>query len=315
MIGPGNKVLITGGSGFLGSHLCRRLLESGAEVHASSRQSGVQHKEGVHWWQVDLTDLNAARALVTKVKPDVIYHLTGAVGASPARELVLPTFHSLLVSTVNLLTVVAETGCRRFILTGSLTEPQASHPEGAPGSPYAAAKWAGSAYGRMFHSLYNTPCVIVRPFMTYGPGQDSQKIIPSVTIALLRGEAPKLSSGRLRADWIYVDDVTEGFVKAAQVPGVDGATIDLGSGSLVSVRAVVEQIGEIVGSDIKPLFGALPDRPSEQVRVADASDAYARLGWKPVVSLQDGLERTVDWYRAQSGLNSHSKTRGASTAQ
>ena len=126
---PQQKVLVTGGSGFLGSHLCRRLVEFGAEVHATSRATRAQQGSGLRWWQTDLADMTATRGLLTTVKPDVIYHLAGSVGASPARELVLPTFHSLLMSTVNLLTAVTEIGCRRLILTGSLTEPEARQAE------------------------------------------------------------------------------------------------------------------------------------------------------------------------------------------
>jgi UDP-glucose 4-epimerase len=175
-LGPGEKVLVTGGRGFLGSHLCRRLLNCGVEVHATSRHPQSQQHTQVKWWQADLEDISAVRDLLATTKPDVIYHLAGSVGASPSLELVLPTFHSLLLSTVNLLTAVAETGCRRVILTGSLTEPQIGKSEPIPGSPYAASKWAANAYGRMFHELFATPCVIVRPFMTYGPGQDPRKI-------------------------------------------------------------------------------------------------------------------------------------------
>ncbi|MEP6935989.1 MAG: SDR family NAD(P)-dependent oxidoreductase, partial [Nitrospirota bacterium] len=145
------KVLVTGGSGFLGSHLCRRLVELGAEVHATSRATRAEQKSGFRWWQTDLADMTAARDLLATIKPDVIYHLAGFVGASPARELVAPTFHSLLLSTVNLLTAVTEIGCRRLILIGSLTEPEATKAEATPVSPYAAAKWAASGYGRMFH--------------------------------------------------------------------------------------------------------------------------------------------------------------------
>ena len=296
---PQQKVLVTGGSGFLGSRLCRRLVECGAEVHATSRLPRAQQEDGPLWWQADLADIAAAHALVSKIKPDVIYHLAGSVGASPARELVLPTFHSLLVSTVNLLTAVTETGCRRLVLTGSLTEPQASQAEAMPGSPYAAAKWASSAYGRMFHSLYRTPCVIARIFMTYGPEQDPRKIIPAVTLALLKGEAPRLSSGRWKADWIYIDDVIDGLLAAAQVPHVEGCTFDLGSGVLVSVRAIVQQLVKLVRTDLEPMFGALPDRPFEQVRVAKIAGAEAKLGWEPLIPLNEGLIRTVEWYRTQ----------------
>ena len=298
-LGPGEKVLVTGGRGFLGSHLCRRLLNCGVEVHATSRHPQSQETTQMQWWQADLQDISVVRDLLRKIKPDVIYHLAGSVGASPSLELILPTFHSLLLSTVNLLTAVAETGCRRIILTGSLTEPQIGKSEPIPGSPYAASKWAANAYGRMFHELFATPCVIVRPFMTYGPGQDPRKIIPAVILSFLKGEAPMLSSGRWEADWVYVDDVTEGFLKVAVAPQIDGATIDLGSGQLVSVQAIVDQLTEIVGNGLKPLFGALPDRPLEQVRVADIVDTHAKLGWKASISLETGLKQTVEWYRRQ----------------
>jgi nucleoside-diphosphate-sugar epimerase len=299
-LGPGEKVLVTGGRGFLGSHLCRRLLNCGVEVHATSRHPQSQQHTPVKWWQADLEDISAVRDLLATTKPDVIYHLAGSVGASPSLELVLPTFHSLLLSTVNLLTAVAETGCRRIILTGSLTEPHIAETEPIPGSPYAASKWAANAYGRMFHELFATPCVTVRPFMTYGPGQDPRKIIPAVILSFLKGEAPRVSSGRWEADWVYVDDVIEGLLKVALVPKIDGATIDLGSGRLVSVQTIVEQLTGIVGNGLKPLFGALPDRPLEQVRVADIVDTHAKLGWKASTSLDDGLKQTVEWYRGQA---------------
>jgi nucleoside-diphosphate-sugar epimerase len=203
-----------------------------------------------------------------------------------------------LISTLNLLSAVSEIGCRRLILTGSLTEPQVGNSDPVPSSPYAAAKWAANAYGRMFHKLFAIPCVIVRPFMTYGPGQDPSKIVPAAILAFLNGKEPRLSSGQWKADWVYVDDVIEGFLKVAVATDLDGTTIDMGSGKLVSVRSVIEQLTVIVGSGIKPLFGALPDRPFEQVRVADITQTYAKLGWKASTSLEDGLTQTVQWYRA-----------------
>jgi nucleoside-diphosphate-sugar epimerase len=209
------------------------------------------------------------------------------------------------MSTVNLLTAVTETGCGRLVLTGSLTEPVPESSEPVPGSPYAASKWAANAYGRMFHRLFATPCAIVRPFMTYGPGQDPRKIIPAVILSFLHGKEPKLSSGRWEADWVYVDDVIDGLLKVAVVPQIDGATIDLGSGQLVSVHAIVEQLTAIVGNGLKPLFGALPDRPLEQVRTANIGDTYAKLGWKASTCLETGLKQTVEWYRGQTVTTRH----------
>jgi len=111
------------------------------------------------------------------------------------------------VSTVNLLTVAANIGCRRIVLLASLEEPEPGHTDAAPASPYAAAKWTSGTYGRMFHKLYQTPVVLVRPFMTYGPRQD---VRPCYHL-LLQDQAPKPASGQRQVDWIYVDDVIEGL--------------------------------------------------------------------------------------------------------
>lgn len=295
----GRKVLVTGASGFLGSHLCRRLCQYGAEVHAVSRTLHSINQGCMQWWQGNFADLATVQNLLNRIKPDLIFHFSGQSTAEPKLELVLGTFYSLLTSTVNLLTAATQIGCRRILLTGSSMEPELGHMDSVLGSPYAAAKWASTAYGRMFHRLYQAPVVIVRPFMTYGPSQNVSKLIPYVTLSLSREEPPKLSNGLWQADWVYVDDVIDGFMAAAHSPNVDGCIIDLGSGSLVSIREVVQQITRLINSRVEPLFGALPDRPLEQVRVADQAYAYAKLGWKPKTSLDEGLRYTVDWYRRQ----------------
>jgi nucleoside-diphosphate-sugar epimerase len=291
------KVLITGASGFLGSHLRHRLLKEGAEVHAISRRPHGSDSDGICWWQANMADEGSTCRIMHEIKPDLIFHLSGLATASPERELVLPTLHSLLVSTVNVLTAATKVGCRRIILAASLTEPQPDQSEIAPSSPYAAAKWASGAYARMFHKLYGVPVVLLRPFMTYGPGQDERKLIPHVILSLLQRRAPKLSSGEQRIDWVYVDDVIDGFIAAASTPDIEGQTIDLGSGTLVSIRSVVDQLVELIGADVEPLFGAVGNRPCEPVRKADMVTAFDKLGWKARVTLTLGLAHTTDWYR------------------
>ncbi|MBA3967613.1 MAG: NAD-dependent epimerase/dehydratase family protein [Nitrospirales bacterium] len=304
------KVLITGASGFLGTHLIQRLCPISGEVHATSRTQRLTVKGGPLWWQADLENLGEVRNLLTNVKPDIIFHMSGLASAIQTVKFVLPTFHSLLTSTVNLLTVATEGGCQRVVLAGSLNEPPSEDPEMIPSSPYAAAKWASSAYGRMFHALYGTPLVIVRTFMTYGPGQDSRKLIPSVVLSLLRGESPKLSSGQWNADWIFIDDVIDGFLAAAQVPQIEGGTLDLGMGTLVTVRDLVEKLVKIVGCNMEPLFGILPDRVLEPARKAEIRTTYKKLGWKPKVSLESGLRQTVEWYKAEHLGSTSSKSQG-----
>jgi UDP-glucose 4-epimerase len=295
----GVRAIVTGASGFIGSHLSRALVDAGAEVHGVSRRTFSQGERSLQWWNLDLAESSGVRQLLTDVKPDLIFHLASHVAGARELDRVLPTFRSNLESTVNLLTSAAEIGCRRFLLTGSLEEPDAGNPAAVACSPYAVAKWAGSAYARMFYELYRLPTVLLRLFMVYGPAQnDLRKLIPYVILCLLRGEAPKLSSGQRLVDWIYVDDVVDGLLAAAVAPGVEGKTAEIGSGQLVSIREVVESLAKIINSGVQPQFGALPDRPLEQVRVAQVAGSTGLIGWRPETPLQQGLEDTVSWYRA-----------------
>lgn len=294
----GKSVLVTGGSGFIGSHLCRRLTACGAALHIISRRPKGSTHEHSRWWQVDLRDVEAVREVVRDVRPEVVFHLASHVAGARDIALVLPTFYDNLASTVHLLTSVAEVGCRRIVLACSSEEPQGGNSEIC--SPYAAAKYASSIYGRMFNELFQLPIVMPRIFMTYGPDQkDTKKLVPFVTLALLRGEIPKLSSGRRRADWIYIHDVVEGLLRAATVSGIEGCSFDLGTGILVSVREIVERIALLVDRAAKLAFGELPDRPFEQERPADTCFLLERLGYKPSTPWELGLEATVSWYREQ----------------
>jgi len=294
------RVLVTGARGFIGSHLCDRLVSERAEVHAVSRYPVKESASGMRWWQSDLLDLGNLKSLLHQVRPDFVFHLSGQVSAAPQANNVLPAFHSLLTSTVNLLTLSSELGCTRLVITGSLTEPPPGRADTPPSSPYAAAKWAGAAFGRMFHSLYRTPVVITRPYMAYGPRQNPSKVIPYTIASLARGTAPRLSGGAWAADWIYISDVIEGMIRAATAADVEGCTIEFGWGQLTSIRDVVHRIVSTMGTPVQPVFGALPDRPAEEIRVADVAYAHAKLGWRPTVSLDEGIAATVRWFRNQS---------------
>jgi len=291
-------VLVTGASGFIGSHLCDRLNHLGAIVHGVSR---TPRKCGgvFRWWQVDLVDDGATRRLVEAVAPDTIFHLASFVSGKREIEFVLPALRSNLLSTVNLLVSATEYGTQKVVLTGSLEEATGDAATAIPVSPYAAAKAAASAYARMFYSLYGTPVATARLFMVYGPNQkDHSKLIPYVTLSLLQGQSPQLMSGTREVDWVYVDDVVDAYLTLACKQGIDGETIDVGSGELATVRHVVKKLVDIVEPEVRPDFGSVVDRPFERVRVADVDKAFRLSGWKPKTSLLEGLKQTVDWYRS-----------------
>ena len=300
----GKRVLVTGASGFIGSNLSKVLANNEVEVHGVylNAPESILNNIKIHWWKCDLEDIGATRNLINNLKPDIIFHLAGWVMGSRSLEHVLPTFHSILASNVNILTVATEVGCQRVIITGSQEEPESGDPYVIPSSPYAAAKWGASAYARMFHALYNTPVVNACVFMVYGPGQrDHKKLIPYTILSHFQNSIPIFTSGSRQVDWIYVEDVVDGLLAAARVPNIEGQTIDIGSGETVLIKDIVYQLTTILKSKIQPEFSTVPDRPLEQTRIANISKTYSTIGWKPKTTLAQGLRQTAEWYKQNVG--------------
>ena len=294
--GRAKRVLVTGAAGFVGARLCDRLTRDAVEVHGVSRQ--VRAGGGVHWWQADLSDATETQRVIAEVQPEVVFHLAGLPSASRELGLVLPTLEQNLVAAVNVMVGTAETGTGQVILAGSFEETGMLGGDGVPSSPYAVSKQAASAYAQMLHALHGLPVVTARIFMVYGPGQaDPGKLVPYVTTSLLRGESPQLGSGERLVDWIYVDDVAEALVTIAGTPGLSGETIDVGSGQLVTIRSLVEQIVAILNPVTAPTFGALPDRKHETVSSANVARTLELTGWQAQTQLEAGLQATVQWHR------------------
>jgi nucleoside-diphosphate-sugar epimerase len=150
----------------------------------------------------------------------------------------------------------------------------------------------------MFHKLYETPVVFLRLFMVYGPEQkDVGKLVPYVTLSLLKNQSPQLTNGHRLIDWIYIDDVVNAYLAAATMPNIIGMTFDIGSGKLVPIREVVYQLIDLIKPSVQPNFGSVPDRPFEQELAANIDRGVKSLGWQPFTSLAKGLAHTVSWYR------------------
>jgi nucleoside-diphosphate-sugar epimerase len=298
-IWKGRRVLVTGARGFIASRLCGRLVAEGAVLCGISTKP-VESQAGMSWRQVDLTNRPAVSATIADVRPDVIFHLAGHVSGTQGLEQVGPTLDQNLVSTINILTGAVETVRSRVVLAGSMQEPDPDDPSGILCSPYAASKWACAGYARMFHNLYQLPVSIGRPFMVYGPGQwDMAKLLPYVVTSFLSAQSPRVSSGDRVMDWVFVDDVVEGFLRVATSEYVDARTIDLGTGMLVSIRDIVARVRDIAGVSIDATFGAVPDRRLERPHAARVNETRALIGWTASTSLEDGLRQTIQWYREQ----------------
>jgi nucleoside-diphosphate-sugar epimerase len=294
----GMRALVTGATGFIGSHLVKRLVGLGAVVHAVSRR--VHANGAVTWHVADLCDADQVGAVIRAAAPDVVFHLASEVTGGREVRLVRPTLESNLDSAVNLLTAVADAvPPGRLVLAGSVEEPRPEDGDVVACSPYAVAKWAVSGYARMFHQLWDVPVTTLRIGMVYGPGQqDLRKLIPYVTTALLRGQSPELTSGTRLVDWIYVDDVVDAFLAAASSAAAPGRVFDIASGSQLSIRDTMELLAKIIGAQQQLRFGAIADRPLDRAQVADIGLAGELLDWRPRTDLETGLRRTADWYSA-----------------
>jgi nucleoside-diphosphate-sugar epimerase len=290
------RVLVTGGRGFIGAAVCGKLRDAGADVWTVARSE--PEDDDPQALVGDLQSIDATRQVIAEARPDIILHLASHVIGMRSPDVVLSTYHSNLTSTVNLLVAAQESGCDRVVLTGSLEEPDPSTEWPVPSSPYTAAKLAAGAYGRMCSALFDMSVVILRVFMVYGPGQqDDKKLIPYVITSLLDGNIPEFTSGQREVDWIFVDDVAEAYLRAAITPGVEGLTLDVGSGQTATVREVVERLFELMQACVPPQFGSVADRPMEQIRRANVEAIEKAIGWAPRTSLDEGLQATIDWYR------------------
>ena len=292
----GQTILVTGASGFIGSHLCRKLGEFDVEIHALSRVQRRNSKK-TRWWKGDLANPSMIASMLQATRPNYIFNLASYVLGSRDISVVIPTFRSNLLGQVYLMIESWKVGCKRFISTGSMDEPIMSNTREKTISPYAVSKWAAGVYGEMFHALYNLPFVHLRVFMVYGPGQkDVSKLIPYSILSMLQGKSPDLTSGRRKIDWIYIEDVVDGILAAALTPNIEGAKLDIGSGKSMPISSIEAMLIDLINPKVVPNYGALSDRLFEQEPIANVSETYAKINWKPKISLDVGLKETVRWY-------------------
>lgn len=293
----GSRVLVTGGTGMIGTTLCRKLVAGGADVHAVARRPREVSTPGFRLHFGDLTDYAIARRIFTDVKPDFIVDLAAAVDGSQNLDKARAIFLGTLLPSVNLVTEACQLPTlRRFIHVGSfIMRPGADNV--AP-CPYGSAKQASEAYLHTCSLLYNLRVVYLYPSYVYGPGpSDPNRIIPYLISNLLAGKIARIGSGSRVTDWIYVDDCVDAIVAALVREGIEGASIDIGQGRGVSVGELARFLeAELAGSGSVEI-GAINDRVAEEPRIVDTSAAIEKLGWQAGTQLEEGLRLTVAYWR------------------
>ena len=316
----GKKVLVTGAGGFIGSHLTEQLTEHGAEVQAFIRYNSKNHwgwlesspaKDNIEVYTGDIRDYDSVKDAVKGCT--VVFHLAALIGIPYSYISPLAYIKTNIEGTYNVLQAARELGVERVIQTSTsevygtaryvpIDENHILQPQ----SPYSASKIGSDNIALSYFNSFNLPVAIVRPFNTYGPRQSARAIIPTIITQILSGKR-RIELGNLTPtrDLNFVLDTARGFIHIAECDGAVGEVVNIGSGREISVGDLAGLIARLLGAEIEIIQKEERVRPdaSEVERLLCDNARISRLtGWKPEVSLEEGLERTIEWLKENLGL-------------
>jgi len=301
-------VLVTGAAGFVGANLVRRLIADGHDVHAVTRPGSDRWRledvrREVHCHDVDLTDFEAVTGFCQDTRPAWILHLAayGAYSSQPdARRMVATN----IMGTLHLVQAAMRVGFEVFVNTGSSSEygfqdhaPRESEPID-PNSDYAATKASATLLCRSIARRHHLRIQTLRLYSVFGPYEEPARLMPTLIVRGLRNELPPLVRPEIAHDYVYIEDVTEAYIRAAtQARQEPGEIYNVGSGTQTSIRELVEMARRVLRITAVPNWQSMPDRPGDtDVWVANRSRIRERLGWQPRYSLEAGFRSMVRWF-------------------
>ena len=303
--------LVTGGAGFIGSHLAEELVRRGQRVRIvdsliTGARRNVAHVSGVDFLEGDLADAGVAERAVQGI--DYVLH-QAAIPSVPRSVADPVTSHRANVdASLKLLVAAREGGVKRVVYAGSSsaygntsTLPKREDMPTHPLSPYALQKLVVEQYCRLFTELYELETVTIRYFNVFGPRQDPGSpysgVVSLFATALLEGRPPIMyGDGEQTRDFTYVANVVDGVLRAVEAPGAVGEVVNVATGGRISLNELLRTMSRIVGSRIEPVFKA-PRAGDVRDSQADISKAKTLLGYAPTVTLEEGLTRTLAWCR------------------
>ena len=303
--------LVTGGAGFIGSHLTEELVRRGEHVRVADslitgHRKNLAHVPGVELLEGDLAD----RSFATRVVQGIDYVLHQAAIPSVPRSVKDPieSNRANIDATLNVLVAAKDAGVKRVVYAGSssaygntLTLPKHEDMPTSPLSPYALQKLVGEQYMQMFTALYGLETVTIRYFNVFGPRQDPSStysgVISQFAKTLLEGKAPTIyGDGEQTRDFTYVANVVDGVLRAVTAPDASGQVINVATGTRISLNELFATMRDLIGAKVSVSYG--PPRAGDvKDSLADITRARTLLGYEPKVSFQEGLRQTVDWYR------------------
>ncbi len=307
-----SQYLVTGGAGFIGSHLSEELVRRGHQVRVADslvtgKRSNLDHVPGVEFLEGDLADLDFARMAVTG--SDFVLHQAALPSVPRSVKDPITSNRANVDATLNVLVAARDAGVRRVVFAGSssaygntVTSPKHEDMPTSPLSPYALQKVVGEQYLQMFTSLYGLETVTIRYFNVFGPRQDPSSpysgVISLFAMALLENRAPTIyGDGEQSRDFTFVANVVDGVLRACEATGASGRVINVATGSSISLNALFEAMRRLIGATVKPEYAG-PRTGDVRDSLADLRLAKEILGYKPIVPFEEGLKRTVDWYRS-----------------
>lgn len=314
------KVLVTGAGGFIGSHLCETLVGQGYSVKALIRYNSRNYRGWledsplageIEFVTGDIRNFDSVRSAMQGVTR--VFHLAALIGIPYSYSSPDSYVDTNVKGTLNMLQAGRDAGLERFVHTSTSevygtarTVPiNESHPLN-PQSPYAASKVGADALALSFFHSFALPVAVVRPFNTYGPRQSARAIIPTIITQILDGKrAVSLGSLTPTRDFTFVQDTVDGFLQAGTSPAAVGEVINLGTGREISVKDLLLTIAGLMKVKVRINSEARRQRPKDsEVRrlCSDYGKARRLLRWEPKVSIEEGLEKTIAWFRDHKTL-------------
>ena len=304
--------LVTGGAGFIGSHLVAELARRGERVRVvdnlvTGKRRNIADIPGVEFIEGDLADVRVAQRVVDGV--DFVLHQAAIPSVPRSVEDPLTSHRANVEASLNVLIAARDARVKRVVYAGSSsaygdapTLPKVETMPPAPLSPYALQKLMSEQYCQLFTRLYGLETVTIRYFNVFGPRQDPSSpysgVISVFISALCGGRQPTIyGDGEQTRDFTYVANVVDGVLRACGAPGVSGEVINVATGGRISLIALFGAVRDLIGARVEPLYG--PPRAGD-VRHSQADIGKARrlLGYEPTVGFDEGLKKTVEWYRA-----------------